>query len=364
MSELLFAPVDYSRYDSSDTLPARFEKLVDKMAESYGLKDAVNGKTTAIKMHVGRGVGYSTIHPLFVKILVDKLRSYGAKAYITDQIVTDAERRGYTQSLLGVPILACCAETGKYVYEVPMDFYTFKHCDIGGYIHDADVLIDLSHVKGHGVCGFGGAVKNIAMGVGTDRTRTELHELEGTIDFDKSKCTECKQCIDSCNHNANSFDENGEYKIFFHHCTSCKHCSKVCPTGAISQFDNHYQRFQDGMSLCTAKVLEGFDKGNVFYINFLTNITAICDCWGLTTPNLVPDIGVLAGTDIVAIEKATLDLIKYENFLPNGAPKGHDMNEREGHLFERLHGKNPYAQLPKLIELGMGEEQYNLTTIR
>jgi len=131
----------------------------------------------------------------------------------------------------------------------------------------------------------------------------------------------------------------------------------------MKMLDNQYADFQKGMALCTAEVLKTFEPGNVFYINFLINITALCDCWGLTTPSLVPDIGVMASRDIVAIEKACLDAIKTENLIPAGVPKGHKMGNK-GHLFERLHGKDPFIQLRELEKLGLGTMDYSIREIR
>jgi uncharacterized Fe-S center protein len=127
--------------------------------------------------------------------------------------------------------------------------------------------------------------------------------------------------------------------------------------------DRQYEDFQKGMALCTREVLSTFGPGHVFYINFLINITALCDCWGLTTPSLVPDIGIMASKDIVAIEKASLDAIKIENLIPAGVPKGHEMG-KSGHLFERLHGKDPYVQLRELENLGLGSMEYTLKEIK
>jgi uncharacterized protein len=360
-SQVLFSSVEYDRFSPDVTLPAKFQRLIDSM----GLEKVVKGKLTAIKMHLGSRIGYTTIHPLFVKILVDKLKSYGAKVYITDQDdgrFTDTKSRGYTLDYLEVPIVPVCGTTNKYVYEKNVDFKTFKNVDIGGNVCDADVFINLSHVKGHGTCGYGGACKNIAMGCVTDRTRQQIHGLEGGLDWDKGLCIHCGQCIESCNHRANKFDENDEYDINFHHCTYCQHCVKVCPVSAIKMDSSRYEDFQTGMAICTEEVLKAFKPENVFYINFLTNITALCDCWGLSTPALVPDIGIMASQDIVAIERACLDAIKNENLIQAGVPKGHLM-KTEGHLFERLHGKNPYVQVNELEKRGLGSQAYLIEEI-
>lgn len=357
-SKVLFSSVRYDKYDPDATLPAKFKRLIDRM----GMEETVKGKLTAIKMHLGRNIGYSTIHPLFVKTLVDKLKEYGAKIYITDQEVTGAKNRGYTEDYFGVPIVPVCGVTGKYYYEKEVDFKTFKNVDIGGNIYDAEVMIDLSHVKGHGACGYGGACKNIAMGCVTDRTRSQIHSLEGGLEWDEDLCTHCEMCIRNCNHNANRFNKDNKYEIFFHHCTYCQHCVKVCPTSAIKMDANRYEDFQSGMAVCTEEVLKIFKPDHVFYINFLMNITALCDCWGLTTPALVPDIGVMASQDIVAIERACLDAIKAEDLIPAGVPQGLELGAH-GHLFERLHGKNPFVQLMELEKRNLGTQNYKIEEV-
>ena len=357
--KILFASVEFDRLSPDATLPSRFKKMLNEL----DLPATVKGKKVAIKMHVGRGIGYSTIHPLFVRDLVTKVRESGAsRVFITDQETSGGAARGYTREYLGCPIVDMCGETGKYYYEKTVDFKNFRNVDVGGHIADADVLIDLSHVKGHGACGYGGAVKNIAMGCVTDRTRGQIHSLEGGIEWDESKCIRCDECIVNCNHNANHFTAEGKYEMNYHHCTMCQHCYKVCPTGAITMDTNHYKDFQTGMALATQKCLEHFGAGNIIYINFLVQMTIMCDCWGFTTPSMVPDIGILAGRDIVAIEKASLDMIHTEDFIANSVPKGHIMGEH-GHLLERIHGKNPFIQLEELQKIGMGEMDYELVTL-
>jgi uncharacterized Fe-S center protein len=262
--KILFASVNYEKYDASVTLPSKFGRLLDQTH----LKNRVKDRWTAIKMHLGRYIGYSTIHPLFVKILIDKLKEYGAKPYITDQEVTNAKARGYSEDYLGVPIVPVCGVTGKYYVEKQVDFKSFKNLDIGGNILEAEVLIDLSHVKGHGACGYGGACKNIAMGCVTDRTRQQLHGLEGGISWDESLCTHCELCVNNCNHYANKFTSEGKYEVFYHHCTYCQHCVKVCPSGAITMDTNRFADFQIGMALCTDEILKHFPKENIFFINF------------------------------------------------------------------------------------------------
>ena len=359
--KVLFSSMAYARYEAGQTLPAKFERML----KQSGLAEKVNGKKVAIKMHIGDGVTYSTIPPVFVRSLVKFVQDSGAECFITDHYVyrRHPERRGYTADNLGCPVLDDCGYFGKYYYTKEVDFKSFRHVDVAGLIHDADFLIDFSHVKGHGACGYGGACKNISMGCVTDRTRHEIHGLEGGLLWDESKCVHCDKCIESCNHHANRFDDKGQYKVNYHNCTMCQHCAKVCPTKAITLDSHDYADFQQGMALCTKTVLDLFGPDNVFFINLLISITALCDCWGLTTPSLVPDIGVMASDDIVAIERASLDMIKYEDLIPQGVPKGHKMGDT-GHLFQRLHGKDPYLQIKMLEDMGLGSQNYEITEIQ
>ena len=359
-SQVLFAPMTYQAYDADQTLPARFDRLLDQT----GLADIVAGKTVAIKFHVGSNISFSTISPIFVRKLVAKIKEWGGTCFLTDHGVFHRrpQDRGYTEEILGCPVIDDCGFFGKYYYPVEVEYKSFRHVDIAGHIYDADVMIDFSHVKGHGACGYGGACKNIAMGCVTDRTRGEIHALEGGQVWNEDLCIHCEQCVKACNHNANCFDEDGKYEVNYHHCTFCQHCVKVCPVDAITMTNNAYSDFQQGMALCTKTVLDRFAPGHTYFINVLTNITALCDCWGLTTPSLVPDIGIMASGDIVAVERASIDAVKMENLIPQGIPQGHEMSG-DGHLFERLHGKNPFVQLDALEGYGLGTQDYELKTV-
>ncbi len=364
MSEVLYAPMAFTRYEANQTLPEKFVRLL----EQSGLKDALAGKKVAIKMHVGSGVSYSTIPPVFVRKLVDFIQENGGDCFITDHYVAGRRphERGYSEANLGCPVLEGCGHLGKYFYTKEVDYKTFRHVDIAGLIHDADMLINFSHVKGHGACGYGGACKNIAMGCVTDRTRHEIHGLEGGLVWDQELCTYCYNCLASCNHHANSFtDQAGSsvYTVNYHNCTLCQHCVKVCPTGAITLDSKDYKDFQMGMALATKTVLDTFAPEDVYHINVLTAITALCDCWGMTTPSLVPDIGIMAGRDLVALERACLDAIKMEDLIPVGVPEGLELSG-EGHLFQQLHGKDPFVQLEQLAQVGLGSLDYELVLVK
>ncbi|HHV63113.1 MAG TPA: DUF362 domain-containing protein [Firmicutes bacterium] len=359
-STVYFASADVDRLEVTASLPAKFERLLARLP----LEDIVKDKNVALKMHLGNKLGYTTIHPLFVRILVKALKDAGGNVFVTDSFfaIAGAKDRGYTEEVIGAPIVAATGIFDKYYYTRPVDFQSLKEIQVAGHIHDADALICFSHVKGHGACAYGGACKNIAMGCVTSKTRSDIHSLEGGLTWDASKCEHCEICIRSCRYGANKFNEKGEYEIFFHHCTYCQHCANSCPTGAITIDKTKFKDFQRGMAICTREVLDTFEPGRIFFINMLTNITLLCDCWGFSMRPLVPDVGIMASPDIVAIEKASLDAIKAEKFIEGSLPAGRTLGEGK-HLFERIHAKDPFVQIALLKDEGLGNDSYDLVEV-
>lgn len=360
-ARLLFADAVVESLEASKTLPAKFERMLKRL----DLPRKVEGKTVAVKMHLGENIGYTTIHPMFVRILIHALRDAGAKSIkVMDFKAENGIARGYTHEVLGCPVVSTFGESGKYVYREPIGFGELDEALLSGEAVDSDVFVDFSHVKGHGDCGFGGALKNIAMGLVTPETRSKLHLLEGGITFNPDLCSFCLKCADACPREAiNPDKEKRVISVFHHNCTYCQHCVMVCPKGALTMGDRRFHDFSRGMALVTATFLKKFSPERLLFINVLTNITMYCDCWGFSSPALVPDIGILAGEDIAAIDTASLDLIKTENFLPSGLPKNRTLGEGN-HLFEKIHAKDPYVMLAYLREYYPCTDRYELETVR
>ncbi|OGV62759.1 MAG: hypothetical protein A3K19_10630 [Lentisphaerae bacterium RIFOXYB12_FULL_65_16] len=362
-AELLLAKIAPKTLAPVDSIGAKWLRLLDRL----DLGAAVKGKRTAIKMHLGGGVGFGTVHPFLVRKLVEKVKAAGAKqVFVTDGPgdVAVAVERGYTAEVLGCPVISATGADDRYFYKRPIapPFKTLKSVDLAGEIVDAEALIDLAHIKGHGACGFGGASKNLSMGCVTTPTRRNLHALEGGMEWTKEKCSRCRICMENCPNHAIRFSNKGEFSVFYHNCKFCQHCVLICPKKAIKMIGGAYKDFQHGMALTTSQVLKCFKPENVVFINVLTNITIYCDCWGMSGQSLVPDIGFLAGRDIVAIETASLDLIRTKDLIPGTLPPGMKLGKK-GHLFERLHSKDPYVVVDDLAKLGHGAKDYTLTEV-
>jgi hypothetical protein len=361
-AELLFARFTPKSLEPKDSIGAKWPRLLDRL----DMKHAVRGKRTAIKMHLGSGSGFSTIHPYLVRTLVEKVKAAGAKeVFVTDTpwAVRAAAERGYTAESLGCGLVSATGTADRYFYRRAIEpaFLSLDELELAGEIVDAEAMIDFSHVKGHGACGFGGASKNLSMGCVTSRTRGKLHGLEGGLEWDERKCKGCRICLENCPNRAIRF-EDSKFSVFYHDCKLCQHCVLICPRKALKLIGGRYRDFQHGMAIATSQVLKTFAPENVLFINVLMDITIFCDCWGVTHHALVPDIGILAGRDIVAIEMASLDLIRTKDLIPGTLPAKLQLGKR-GHLFERIHGKDPYAVIGFLAELGHGTKQYKLSEV-
>jgi uncharacterized protein len=361
VSEVLFAPAKMKALNGHCSLPPKFVRMLQLLP----LKEMFDGRTVAIKMHVGGHYGYTTIPPLFVKMLVDTVREAGGRPFVTDSsgAIAGAKDRGYTEEVLGAPVVMIAGPDDEDYVEVPIDYLSLKTARLCGEIARADAMIVYSHGKGHGQCGWGGAIKNVAMGNFTPHTRGRIHALIDTeFDWDDSKCTRCYLCKDNCPTDAISFRDD-KLGIFMHHCRYCMHCVTACPNEAIKINEAGIRQFQTGMARATKACLDTFDPGTVLYINHILSVTPFCDCWGFSSPSMVPDVGIMAGTDIVALEQASIDSIKTENFIDGSLPLPLTVRDVPGHLLQKLHGKDPYLQCEEAEKLGLGSRDYTLTEV-
>ena len=356
MSDVCFLPVEVKRMDAKRSLLARYERLLRKLIT----REMVERKTVAIKLHLGGRYGYAQVHPAFVTRVVERVKNCGGTPFVTDHR-TGNPLAGAVPAAYGCPIYHATGAKDEYHYTVKTGVRMLPEIQLAGYVHDADVLINLSHAKGHGQCAFGGAIKNLAMGAVTAHTRGAIHALmDRAFKWHADKCTHCEKCVEHCEHEGIWFSEDGELHQDSHYCTLCLHCMMVCPAGAITVSRKGWPKFQKGLALAAKAVLDTFQKKRTVHINVALNVTAICDCFGFSLPSFRPDIGVLASADPVAVDKASIDMIDCEGVFPGSLPEGVALADGDGHILQRIWGKDPYLQVTESAKLRLGSQRYRL----
>lgn len=350
---------------------------VDKITELLDLSSIDKKDKVAIKMHLGFADVYQTIPVFFIRRIVKAIKKAGGWPFITDNptAVYNAVDRGYTQETCGCPIIPITGVKDGYTVKKTLNYQNVEDVYLGGVLNDADVLFDISHIKGHNSCGFGGAIKNLAIGGFAATSRWEkIHGVPQSIPYwEPDKCTpeHAKNLVKSCIYNALSYKEDKhKLNLTFDSCNQCGECLEVDKEVKCLNFgQQHFSAFQELMAITSKQVLDTFDEQKRFFISFLLEITPYCDCWGFAQPCVVNDIGALSSRDIIAIETAALDLIAKEGLIEKNIPPFYkhanlDPNA-DLHPFQRLHGpmKNPYNTVNFLEKLGIGTHEYELIEI-
>ena len=263
-----------------------------------------------IKVHFGEAGCTTYINPNYVKIIYDKIISLGFTASLIECNVlykgsrTNASshiRTALDHGFNFAPIDILDGEESK-------DFVEIDGCKIGGGIKKYDSIFVLSHFKGHVFTGFGGALKNVGMGLGSRAGKLDMHcSVKPSIK--KEKCISCGLCINKCDVCAIAFDENRKANIDSDKCIGCAMCIAVCPNNAVSvpwesKNDGELQK----RIVDYTKAIINNKNQNLVYLNVLENITANCDCEGKSQKTVINDIGFLTSSNIVAVEQASLDL--------------------------------------------------------
>jgi uncharacterized Fe-S center protein len=310
--------VFFFTYDSGRAFLRGLRTLFPRVANVVSKGDSV-----AVKVHMGEYGSSAYLHPPIVRRVCDLIKEAGGKPFVTDttalyparrftasQYLATAAFNGFTEESLAAPVVIADGKQGydgKWV-DIPkrVSDCSLDKIKIARKIFDADSMIVLSHLKGHELAGFGGSIKNVAMGCVTKESKAAQHRVNrGVIDL--SKCTGCGQCVEACAFKALSLLEEKMVRDE-ERCMNCNNCLYTCPEKVFSLPPRAKEIFQVYLAHAAAGVLSRFHY-KVAFINFVQDITPLCDCVTPSGLPVVPDIGILASTDVVAIDKASLDLI-------------------------------------------------------
>lgn len=304
------------------------------------------GQKVAVKVHFGEEGCDTYMRPELVKKVYDKIESLGKKATLiecnvlykgsrtnaTDHIAT-ARRHGFSD--MDIDILD--GELGDEAVEI-------DGCKIGKGIKKYDSMVVVSHFKGHEAAGFGGAIKNVGMGLGSRAGKLDMHSnVRPTV---SNKCVGCGQCADRCDVDAIRIVD-GQAVVDEKKCVGCAMCIAVCPIGAVKipWSGRTNAELQKRMAEYTGAVLKNLS--GALYINILQDITKLCDCMGQKQEAFMRDIGFVAGDDIVATDQASLDLA----------------TEKSEGEFKKINTIDKDKQLEVAEELGLGSREYEMEEV-
>lgn len=363
------------RVKNGDNLLTKLQRLIKTAGiENIDFQD----KYVAIKMHFGEPGNLAFLRPNYAKAVADVVKELGGKPFLTDcntlyvggrknalDHLDSANLNGFNPTTTGCQIIIADGLKGTDEALVPVEGGTYiKEAKIGRAVMDADVFISLSHFKGHEATGFGGALKNIGMGCGSRAGKMEMHSA-GKPHVDQDLCIGCQMCAKICAHDAPEFT-NKKATINHDKCVGCGRCIGVCPKDAIlSASDESNEILNCKIAEYTKAVI---DKRPNFHINLVIDVSPYCDCHGENDAAIVPNVGMFAAFDPVALDMACADAVNAQPVISNSMLGDRSEEERAAHNHDHFHSIFPETSWETSIshgeKIGIGNSKYKLITVK
>ncbi len=347
----------FVKLPGKSTLVERIQAM-QKILDHIDFEKKISPKDkVAIKTHVGEVNNTTHISPDLVKLVVSKIKESDADPFLTETStlyagqrsdaithILHAYKHGFTYQKVGAPFIMADGLLGNAEIEVEIPGILYKKVNIARDAVLADAMVVLSHPTGHIVAGFGAAIKNIGMGLCSKKGKLQQHSSIKPF-IKEDQCTFCGKCMIWCPELA-IVEKNEKAFIIEEKCIGCGECLSICKFGAVRfNWGIQSEELQKGMAEYALGVMMS-KKGKAIFINVLTDMTRECDCMNIKQKPIIPDIGILASCDPVAIDQATLDLTRKRN--------GKDIGRIS---YENL---NPEIQLEHAEKIGLGLRKYKL----
>ena len=328
------------------------------------------GKFVAIKIHFGELGNLAFLRPNYAKAVADLVKQLGGRPFLTDcntlyvghrknalEHLDTAYENGFSPLSTGCQILIADGLKGTDEALVPVQGEYVREAKIGRAVMDADIVISLNHFKGHEQAGMGGALKNLGMGCGSRAGKMEMHS-SGKPWVKEDRCIHCGACVKNCAHGAISFPEK-KARIDQSKCVGCGRCVGVCPVDAVTPANDEAEEI---LSRKIAEYALAVVQGRPhFHVSLAIDISPNCDCHAENDAPIVPDVGMFASFDPVAIDQACADLVNAQQPLPNSALSD---SKPDGDHFHTVHPVTHWREAVTHAEkLGLGTSQYELIKI-
>lgn len=359
--------------DFRATYHENLQQKLTRLLKTAGMGDIdFDRKYVAIKMHFGEPGNLAFLRPNWAKTVADFVKERGGKPFLTDcntlyvggrknglDHLDSAYLNGFSPLSTGCHVIIADGVKGTDEAYVPVEGGEYvTEAKIGRAVMDADIFVSLTHFKGHEQAGFGGALKNIGMGCGSRAGKMEMHAA-GKPDVRTKKCVGCGMCRKICAHSAIAITDK---KAFIDHnkCVGCGRCIGVCPMDAVAP---HYDEAADVMNRKIAEYTKAVVDGRpCFHISLVLDVSPNCDCHAENDVPIVPNVGMFASFDPVALDQACVDAV---NAMPvNPASQ---LGERSCGCGDHFHTMHPDTNWPAALEhgekLGLGTREYELVKI-
>jgi uncharacterized Fe-S center protein len=369
MSKVYFSSARALRWNYGNSVPGKLEALLGKMnlRERFGHDEWV-----AVKTHWGSHGAFRIVPPVMIRKVVEAVKNAGAKPFVTDTVrimgldyIEVANQNGLNHLTCGAPVVLADGLYGKdsiLVKAGPI----LGEIAVASAIHDVPGMMVCTHTKGHINSGYAGAIKNLAMGCVSSRHRHHgwkkgrggMHcHGEIGLQWNPEICTFCGQCKNICPLHAIDF-KNGAFAFDANDCWHCGRCSRVCQEKALT-LPQDDETFQKSLAEAAAAVLSTFGKNKVVYVNFLFGIQPECDCMPVADVPVIQDQGIMISDDIVAIEQASLDMLRSAPPLPQSAIEDAAIAQGDDVMF-KLNPRPMQLQIDEAERLGLGNRKYEM----
>ena len=334
----------------------------------------LDGKFVAIKMHFGEPGNLSFLRPNYAKVVADLVKECGGVPFLTDcntlypgrrknalEHIEAAYENGFSPFSTGCQIIIGDGLKGSDEVEVPVVGGEYvKNAKIGRAVMDADVFISLTHFKGHEEAGFGGCLKNIGMGCGSRAGKMEQHNA-GKPHVAQKHCIGCGQCRKICAHGAPIITD-GKAVIDHDRCVGCGRCIAVCPKDAVRiNWDESTTNLNCKIAEYTKAVVDGRP---CFHISLVIDVSPNCDCRSENDMAIVPNVGMFASFDPVALDMACVDAVNAQTPLRGSAADDEHAKAHVHDHFQRLHPDTNWRScLEHGEKIGIGTREYELIKI-
>lgn len=372
MSKVFFSSARTLRWDYKHSVPGKLETLLEKinLYDRFADDDWV-----AVKTHWGSPGAFRIIPPVMIRKVVEAVQRTGAAPFVTDTVrimgldyLEVANQNGLNHLSCGAPVVLADGLYGRdsiLVNAGPV----LGSIAVASAIHDSAGMVVCTHTKGHINAGYAGAIKNLAMGCVSSRHRDHgwkkgrggMHcHGELSLQWNPEMCTFCEQCRNVCPLHSIEFRE-GQFTYDEQNCWHCGRCSRVCQEGALT-LPQDDDTFQKSMAGAAAAVLSTFKKGKVVYVNFLYGIQPECDCMPVADVPVIQDQGIMISDDLVAVEQASLDMLRSAPPLPQSAADEAQIKPGDDILYT-INPRPMHLQVDECERLGLGTKKYELITV-